>query len=181
MLKLKGRYAYDLEYHKDPSALIVPKALKAVMVDGKDLESFIKNHSDKYDFMIRAKVPKANRLVMRWDALNYDQELPHIIRFYITKVGGRLINIKPQEHEIGQYKRANKITDEYFNQVMAEIGKDVWDPRIHTKNKAVYQPDQETGICAGYMVTDCSNADEFNWSELNYDWYIKKVERDLIL
>lgn len=179
MLKLKGRYAIDLEHHKDASALIVPKALKSVMVDGVDLHEFIYNHKNEFDFMIRAKVPRANRLVMRWDGL-FDQPMQKITRFYVSKLGGRLINIKPQQHEIGQYKRANKLTDEYFNQVMNEIGKDVWDPRIHTKNQKVYESDEETGICAGYLTTECNDVKDFNWGLLDYEWYIKKIEKNII-
>jgi hypothetical protein len=183
MLKLKGRYAVDLQLHQDPSALIIPKIAMQIMVNDKDIDEQLKQQRDPFDYMLRAKVPNANRLYMRWkqgDEILYDQRMQKITRFFVSNNGGYLINIKPQSKEIGQFKRANKLSDDYFNDVMIEIGKDVWDSRIHTKNKKVYEPDEETGICAGFNVTECNNSDDFNWSEINYDWYKKQIEKIII-
>lgn len=181
MLKLKGRYAIDVFAHQDPSALIVPKTAKAVMVDGKDLEKYIKANRDPYDFMLRAKIPKANVLYMRYGKPAIaEEQLAHIIRYYVSVTGGYLINVKPQKHQVGQYKRANKLTDEFFDTTMREIGNDVWDERVHTKNKKVYEEHEETGICAGQTVTECSDSEDFSWTDINYDWYINEVEKILI-
>ena len=178
MLKLKGRYAFDVFPHQDPSALIVPIIAKKVMVDGENLETALSSHKNAFDFMLRAKIPRANSLFMRYDYCDFP--LGHIIRFYVSDNGGYLINIKPQKHEIGQYKRANKLSDDYFDTIMNEIGKDVWDERVHTKNQKVYPDHEETGICAGWTTTDCSDAGDFNWNDLNYDYYKQQIEKIII-
>ena len=70
--KYKSKNAYDFElkvgnqkaWHKDHSGLIIPKAARAVMAEGKDLVTFISNHPDPYDFMIREKVTGQSRLTL---------------------------------------------------------------------------------------------------------------------
>jgi len=179
-LKLKGRYAYDLEPHKDASALIIPMAAKAHMVNGSNIEEFIQSHKDPYDFCLRAKVPKSNKLVMRWKKVNIEIPMQKITRYFISKKGGSLIKIAPARGVLGQYKRANSLTDNYFNSVMSEIGLGVWDERIHTKNKSVYQDNVETGINSNELVTECNNMKKFNWNNLDYNYYIQKAKELII-
>lgn len=179
MLKLKGKYAIDLEYHKDASALVVPKTAMEVMVNGADLEKTLRGNRDKFDFCLRAKVPRTNKLVMRYGEYA-DVPQQRITRFFVSNVGGNLIKIAPPKGVPGQYKRANKLTDDYFKQVMNEIGLNVWDERIHTKNQNVYDDKVETGICAGFLATECNDMKDFDWSNLNYDWYIKEVKKIII-
>jgi hypothetical protein len=83
--------------------------------------------------------------------------------------------------KLGEYKRASKLTDEYFNSVMNEIGEGVWDERIHTKNKSTYQ-DRRIGICTGWCVIVCNNLNEhllFDESVPNVadEWYVKEAEK----
>lgn len=178
-LKLKKDYAYELEPHKDTSALVVPKAIESYLVHGQCIDDFIKNHRDPYDFCLRAKVPRNNRLVMRWQNVG-DQELQRITRYFISKTGGQLVKIAPARGTPGEYKRANSLTDQYFNSVMAEIGSGIWDSRIHTKNKSKYDNNVETNINSGWKSTDCSDMDKFDWSKVNYDWYIAEAEKLII-
>ena len=178
--KLKGKYAIDLEYHKDASALVIPIVAKEVMVNGADLRHCLMSQRDPFDFMLRAKVPRSNKLVMRWKGTGVEIPLQKITRYFITKTGGSLIKIAPAKHEVGQFKRANKLTDEFFSTVMMEIGKDVWDERIHTKNKKVYEDDVETGINSNELVTVCDDTSDFNWDELDFDYYEKKIKEIII-
>ena len=178
-LKLKKDYSYELAYHQDPSALIIPKAIEYYLVHGQCIRDFITSHKDPYDFCIRAKVPKSNRLVMRWGEYG-DQELQKITRYFISKTGGSLVKIAPARGIPGQFKRANKLTDNYFNQIMVEIGPNIWDERVHTKNKSVYGNNVETGINVGWKTTDCSDMDNFNWKNVNYDYYIAEAEKLII-
>lgn len=175
-LKLKKDYAYDLGYHQDASALIIPKAIEQYLVHGQCIDDFIMNHKNPYDFCIRAKVPRNNKLVMRWGVYG-DQPLQRISRYFIANQGGMLVKIAPARGTPGQYKRANKLTDDYFNQVLAEIGPDVWDERIHTKNKSVYGSNVETGINVGWEAIECNDMKNFKWENLNYKWYISEAEK----
>lgn len=98
-LKRKGAYQYEgLGWHQNQSALIIPKAVEAVMLHGCDAKEFIQKHlenpENKWDFLLRTKVPRSSRLVMLMDD---GTEIPqqNICRYYISKNGGTLIKIMP--------------------------------------------------------------------------------------
>lgn len=186
-LKRIGAYAHvtaehnpgtrELPYHKDWSARIVPLAAEAALVRGEDITNFIINHDDIYDFMLRTKVPRGSRLEWGGDVVS------NIVRYYISTEGKPLEKVMPPKGEVGEYKRANKLTDEYFNSVMAEIGKGVWDERIHTKNKSTYQ-ERRSALHTGYNVMLCNNLTNAEWAQSNYhpcdlcvDWYIAETEK----
>lgn len=190
-IKRKGAYEYNVQWHQDCSALIVPKAAEAALVRGEDIRTFIMNHADDYDFMCRAKVPRSNRLVMRWPEYDAEMELNSIIRYYVSNVGGTLVKIAPPTGEIGTWKRATKVSDTLYNQVIAELSmRDIdfsdldnvdsagipWDERIHTKNRSKHDK-REMGIAVGWRVTDCSNVKNFDRSTVNYDYYIEQAEK----
>lgn len=93
-LKRKGAYEYeDLDWHQNHSALVIKMAAEYCLVNGGDIEYFIRNHKDKYDFMLRTKVPRSSSLVLEKD----DDEilLQNICRYYISKGGGKLIKVMP--------------------------------------------------------------------------------------
>lgn len=206
-IKRKGAYEHDVQWHQDCSALIIPKAAEAALVRGEDIRTFIESHKDDYDFMCRAKVPRSNRLVMRWPEYdNAEVECASIIRYYVSNHGGSLHKIAPPTGELGTWKRATRITDTFYSQVITEIrGKgskdckncdgtgrfygmedntcpcvdadDVpWDERIHTKNRSKHDK-REMGICVGWRVTDCSNVANFDRSTVNYDYYVQEAEK----
>lgn len=187
-IKRKGAYEYNVQWHQDCSALIVPKAAEAALVRGEDIRTFIMNHADDYDFMCRAKVPRSNRLVMRWPEYDAEMELNSIIRYYVSNDGCTLVKIAPPTGEIGTWKRATKVSDNLYNQVIAEYATydrgqvDVdsagipWDERIHTKNRSKHDK-REMGIAVGWRVTDCSNVKNFDRSTVNYDYYVEQAEK----
>ena len=111
-LKRKGAYEYEgLELHKNHSSLIVQKAAEAQMVKGLDLETFIREHRDEYDFMLRTKVPRSSRLVLVYE--DGTEELQqNICRYYPSKQGGKLIKIMPPLEE-GKPERRLGINVEY--------------------------------------------------------------------
>ena len=92
-LKRKGAYEYELDWHKDFSALIIPKAAEAHLVRGENIEEFIQSHDDPYDFYLRAKVPRSSRLVIR--STNGEKLLRNITRYYVSNGGGQLVKIMP--------------------------------------------------------------------------------------
>lgn len=57
-IKAKGDFEIYKEAHKNPSARIVPIALKAYYKDDVPIEETIKNHKNIYDFAIRQKSSK---------------------------------------------------------------------------------------------------------------------------
>jgi hypothetical protein len=121
-VKRKGAYEYEgLGWWQNHSALIIPMAVEAAMVYGKDMEAFILSHENKWDFMLRTKVPRDSRLVLFMDD---GTEIPqqNICRYYPSKNGGQLVKIMPPlegsdtERRIGidkeyKVKTANNILD----------------------------------------------------------------------
>ena len=55
---LDDPYTREVQWHKNHSALVVPKAAEAALVRGVDTASFINSHSDPFDFMLSQKVPR---------------------------------------------------------------------------------------------------------------------------
>lgn len=194
-LKRIGAYAHitaeedpgtrELPYHKDWSARIVAMAAEAALVRGEDIREFITSHGDTFDFFLRTKVPRSSTL--EWGG----EKVSNIVRYYISTDGKPLEKVMPPNGPIGEYKRANKLTNSYFNEVMAEIGNGVWDERIHTKNQSTYG-ERRSGINTGWKVNVCNNLpdpvignppdDYYNnpeaeFSDINYEWYIQEAEK----
>lgn len=94
-LKRKGAYQYEgLGWHQNQGGLIIPMAAEAYMLHGKDIRTFIKNHSNKWDFMLRTKVPRNSKLVMIMpDGKEVQQQ--NICRYYPSKNGGKLVKMMP--------------------------------------------------------------------------------------
>ena len=107
-VKLKGAYEFmdfdKLGWHKNHSAMVIPMAVKAHLVDGIDYEEFIRLHENKFDFMLRTKVPRSSKLVLVVD--EEDLPLQNICRYYPAKEGGgKLIKIMPPLVEGGEDRR----------------------------------------------------------------------------
>lgn len=194
-VKRKGAYEYNRGWHQNHSELIVPKAVFEHLVNGADLEDFIRNHKDPFDFCSMAKVPRSNQLVMRWSEMGFDIQLPNIIRYFISNDGGSLVKIAPPTGTPDTWKRKPRVPEAEYQRVLVEIGiKDKFDvdfngnplvidaegvphdERIHTKNKSKHTT-REMSIGAGWTVTDCSDMDKFDWSTLNYDYYINEAKK----
>ena len=165
----------ELPWHKDWSARVVPLAAEAALVHGTDIHEFITSHTDIYDFFLRTKVPRKSTL--EWGG----EQVPNVVRYYISNDGKPLEKVMPPAGPPGAFKRANCLTDAYYNEVLAEVG-DQWDERIHTKNKSVYE-ERRTGICTGWGVQLCNRLQghrpqsHYHYDDLNYDWYIKQAEK----
>ena len=99
-MKRIGAYAYEtarenpatreIGWHKDHSALVVPKAAEAVFLGG-NVTQFIWSHPDPWDFMLRAKAPRGSRLI-----LDNGQELPPTVRYYVAREGHGLVKVMPE-------------------------------------------------------------------------------------
>lgn len=92
-LKRKGKYEYEREWHQDQSALVIQKAVEAHLVEGKNIEHFIKTHEDMFDFMLRTNVPRSSRLLIEYE--NAVESLQNVTRYYMSRVGGQLIKVMP--------------------------------------------------------------------------------------
>jgi len=91
-LKLKGAYMHDGRgWHQNKSALVVQKAVEAYLIRGVNVETFIRNHENPFDFCLRTKLTRASRLVWGED----DRPLQNTTRYYISTNGAPLTKIMP--------------------------------------------------------------------------------------
>jgi hypothetical protein len=168
-LKRKGAYEYKLAWHQNHSQIVVAKAAEAALVHGTDIREFIMNHDNEMDFMLRTKVPRS--MALEWGFT----KVQNIVRYYVSLDGDILEKVMPPKGPDGAYKRANKLTDEYFDQIKEEVG-DAWDERIHTKNKSKYEI-RRTSYHNGYTVMLCNNMAEHSVTDINYEYYINETKK----
>lgn len=103
-VKRKGAYEYDLDWHQNHSALVVPKVAEKVLLEGAPIRSTVEQWPDLMDFMLRTKLPRSSQLIMERDGSTI--ELQRITRYYIAKDGGRLFKIMPPlARKPGEWRR----------------------------------------------------------------------------
>jgi hypothetical protein len=180
-LKLKGAYDYTLKvgdqyaWHKDPSALVIPKAAVAAMVDDQDPLDFIEQHvrADPWDFLLRAKATHGARLV-----LGDGTELSKTVRYYLSTDGQPLKKImQPLKgktenriigvHAEGQGEAIGDRKGGYYCSICGEDG-----PRFRTKT--IDFADHNCGHV--WKVTTCNRfTGELRNIDLNY--YLKESSK----
>ncbi len=112
-VKTKGMYEvmpFDkLGFHKNHSSMVISIAVSMQLVLGVDYEEFIKLHRDKYDFLLRTKVPRSSKLVLVVDEEDIPQQ--NICRYYPSKSGGKLIKLMPPLEDDVEFRRIGIDTD----------------------------------------------------------------------
>jgi hypothetical protein len=92
--KCKGRFEYkDLALHKNKSFLIIPKALHAYFVEGKDPAEFIKSETNIFDFCGGVKIKGEWRFEEQYikDGDYHEDKLQHTIRYFISNKGSKIM------------------------------------------------------------------------------------------
>ena len=126
--KRKGAYQYEgLGWHQNQGGLVIPMAAEAYMIEGIEPSVFIQNHKEKFDFMLRTKVPRSSRLIIRTeDGIEYKQQ--NICRYYPSLKGGKLIKLMPALPEKeDQSDRELSIDKEYNVKTCNDISAFDWD------------------------------------------------------
>ena len=104
-VKRKGAYQYEgLGWHQDQGGLVIPMAVEAAMLHGVSVADFVRSHKNKYDFLLRTKVPRSSKLVMVMDDGTEVQQ-QNICRFYACNAGGSLVKIMPPLTEEAEPRR----------------------------------------------------------------------------
>jgi hypothetical protein len=176
-IKAKGAYwypkeekDYDGSWNKDFSTMVIPKVIEESLIKGLNYHHLVKLASDPFDFMLRYKTTSGSVVYIG------DNEMSKTVRYYVTTDGQPMKKVSVPKGEIGQYKRANKLTDSFFNKVMQDIGPNIWDNRIHTKNKSKYE-ERVMSIENGRLVKCCNLSSDFSWDNVDWDYYIKEIEK----
>ena len=177
----------ELPWHKDFSSIVVAKAAEAALIKGVNIEQFILNHDNVNDFMLRTKVPRSSYLVMKNDSMwgdvkmgEIESRLQNIIRFYPSLTGGALAKIMPPTDK---EKEAWYIGDHYMHEdTRAYIVKKPGVKPPSGKYKLVenpnrVRPDKTERILVGQKTKDCSNMDDFNREDIDYEYFIKEARK----
>ena len=179
-LKRKGAYWYPLNekeyegwWNKDYSNLASKRAAEKLMTHSWSVETAIRLVTDPFDFMLRYKATGSSKLYIG------ETKQLKTVRYYVAHNGEAMKKISAPKGEIGQYKRASKLKDDFFNKILEEIGRDVWDERIHTKNKSKYAM-TTTSVQAGWKVKQCNKASDFNWNDVDWTYYIEEAKKIVI-
>ena len=116
-VKLKGAYVSDeLGWHQNHSAKVIQMAAVTEMLEGVPVEEFIRNHKNKYDFLLRTKVPRSSSLVLLTplddEGLEFEEtKLQNICRYYACKEGGKLVKVMPPLEGSTDFRRIGIDTD----------------------------------------------------------------------
>jgi hypothetical protein len=179
-LKRKGAYWYPMNtkeydgwWNKDFSNIASIKAAEKAMTHSWSLEMAIRLITDPFDFMLRYKT--------QGDAVVYIGDVAQLktVRYYVSVSGEPMKKVSGARGEIGQYKKANGVDDKVYEAIMKEIGKNVWDVRIHTKNKSKH--DQvTTSIESGWKIKQCNVASKFDWLDVDWKYYIEEAKKLIV-
>jgi hypothetical protein len=103
--KRKGAYQYEgLGWHQNQGSLVIQRAVEAKMLYDVDVDTFIRGHSNIYDFMLRTKVPRSSKLTLTMaDGSEVQQQ--NVCRYYVCKDGGVLTKVMPPLVEDGEDRR----------------------------------------------------------------------------
>lgn len=113
-VKRKGIFGYSLDpadaemqYHKNPSMLIVAKALEAYFVHGKPIKDYILESQDIYDFCIGVKIKHDFQLKRVY--YDKDEQLikeekinEKVVRFYVSLENATLQKEYKKESKMGE-------------------------------------------------------------------------------
>ena len=80
-VKRKGCFEYNIGWHQDASALVIPKVAEKVLLEGVPIRETVEQWSDRMDFMLRAKVPRSSYL--QWG----EERVQNTSRYYVAKGG----------------------------------------------------------------------------------------------
>ena len=96
-VKRKGAYQHDrkeLGWHQNQGGLVIPMAAEYELLGKGTVEEFICQHENKWDFLLRTKVPRSSKLVLV-DEDGVEKQQQNICRYYMSHSGGTLVKIMP--------------------------------------------------------------------------------------
>jgi hypothetical protein len=183
-IKRKGAYWYPItedDYHgssgsnwnKDFSNLSAQKGVEQVLLTGCRPCDIVRCITDPFDFMLRYKVRGGDKLFIG------EEEQLRTVRYYVSTAGKPMKKVMPPKGLVGEYKRKNGITDSFYKEVKSSLAPGTWDERIHTKNKS-RNVIREQAVENGRLVKNCNKASDFNWADVDWQYYEKEIEKLVI-
>jgi hypothetical protein len=106
----------DITWHKNHSAVVVQQAVQAHLIEGKNIAEFIRQHQDPFDFMLRVKVNKKDRLM--WG----DDQIQNTTRYFISTDGRQLVKVMAPLAKNPDKERPIKVHDGFKATPMNKMG-----------------------------------------------------------
>ena len=119
-LKQKGLFVEAPDLSNSTDFLIIPKALKAYFIDGVNVEQFVRNHTEIYDFCCSKKVDKS--YYVTWTSPEgVTSKQQRLNRFYASTKGGYIL-----KNRHGTFSHLLKSSGvQIYNNYTQEFPKDV--------------------------------------------------------
>lgn len=175
-LKNKGAYEWDsLPHHKNQSCLVVKKAAQEYLINNTDPEEFIRNHKDKFDFMLRTKVPRSSKLVLV-DKNGIDHVTQNICRYYMSTEGMEMVKVMPplEPTKTEQVWENVEEMDEVIISSKPDIAKYEKRGYKYVKDIETDCPDRRFNIEAGWLVKVTNDISDFAW-DIDYAYYVQRT------
>jgi hypothetical protein len=183
-VKRKGAYWYPItpedywgssgsSWNKDFSNQSAQIGAEACMLRGLSPEVVVRLISNPFEFMLRYKTPGGAKLYIG------DQEMQRTVRYYVSKSGQPMKKVAPPKGKPGTWKRRNGLSDGAYAKILSEIPEGAWDERIHTKNKSKFTINT-TAVESGWLVKECNHWSKFDWSDVNFDYYVEQIKKLVI-
>jgi len=163
----------EVQWHKDHSALVVPKAAEAEMIHGVPVRDFIMNHADPYDFMLRSKVSGKTRQRL-FPAGSVDTPAVPETDVTHTDSKGNVVQHMIFEPDAGMWLQ--KLTRYYI----AKNGHPLQTVHKPAPAAAMRRKERIIGVCVGWNVATCDDVSEFDPANLDHEWYINEAEKLVI-
>lgn len=179
-VKQKGAYVCEkIDWHKDHSAVIIARAAVDYFTKGVPVTKTITECNDPFDFMIKAKVPKSSTLWAMFPDGRKEQ-LQNTTRYFVALNGAKLAKqMPPTEAMIENWHTGThyiRDRDEDYKVVKLGGKRPARTYRQLERHEIAPTPyDRVIGIQSAYQVMDCANAKKFDWSNLNYQYYINEA------
>jgi hypothetical protein len=166
-IKRVGAFEYELDWWQNHSALVIAKAAEARVLFDQDIESFVINHKDKFDFFLRTKVPRSSKLF--WG----DVQIQNVSRYYVSNEGERLLKIMPPIPKNGFLYRLDN--DEQAVHTKGDI------TRLEKKGyerigEVIIKKERHIAIQSGYKTKICNNIKQYD-GDINYSYYIEEAKK----
>lgn len=159
-------------WHKALDCPVVARAAVAAMVHSIEAETYIRLCTEPFDFMLRAKVDRASVL------MHGTTPIQRTSRYYVSTDGQPLNKMSGPVGMAGAFKRKSGVSEHDYQTVMRETG-GAWDERVCTKNKSTYT-NRATSINSGFLTTICNNVNDYNFNNVNYDFYINEAKKLIV-
>jgi hypothetical protein len=166
-IKRKGVFEYELDWHQNFSALVIPKAVESFFIGETDIESFIINHNDYYDFFMRTKVPRSSQLF--WGG----QRIQNVTRYYISNEGESLLKIMPPIPKKGY----RYILDDDIKIVTTKADIAKLEKKKYTlMGETEVLNERHISINAGWKTKICNDIRKFD-KDINFAYYIEEAKK----